>query len=263
MSAPSILAGIALVVAVGGAAMLYDRNQALEERLAQLEGLRVAGAEGGADAADGPLLAGGGVQRDVAELQGLADGLAKRMEALEQGEGPAAVTGDAVGERVAALTGSGEFSDAVRGVVLDMATNDIDFRARIGTRDRTEIPKDAPFSQVAEALKLDASQEDRMSKDLQAMQQDLFGLLAEERDDGVVPMEIIAKAEEYKEGDPRKAEAFMKLFTLKIPGEEDSYMQRAVTLQTEFRKRTLKYLRPEQNEIWDAMKVDWFSIKFN
>lgn len=263
MSVSSVLAGIALVVTVSGVAVLYERNQALEERLAMLEGPRVADGSGVAQDGDAPLLSGGGLQRDLAELQGLTEGIVRRMNALEEREAAGAVAGEPVGERVAALTEDAGFSDAVRGVVLDMATNDVDFRARIGTRDRMEIPKDAPFTRVAEALKLDASQEDRMSKDLQAMQQDLFGLLAEERDDGVVPMEIIAKAEEYKEGDPRKAEAFMKLFTLKIPGEEDTYMQRAVKLQTDFRKRTLKYLRPEQNEIWDAMKVDWFSIKFN
>jgi len=263
MSIQAVVSGLALVVAVGGATVLYERNQQLEERLALLEAPGVSAGETTETAAGGPSLSGSGVRRDLAELQGLAEGLVERMDALETREPAGPVSGQAVAERVAAMTSSAEFSDAVRDVVLDMASNDIDFRARVGTRDRAEIPKDSPFTQVAEVLKLDASQESRMSKDLQEMQQELFGLLAEERDDGVIPLEMIAKAEELKEGDPKRAEVFVKLFTLKIPGEEETYMQRAVTLQTDFRKRTLEYLRPEQNEIWDAMKVDWFSIKFN
>jgi len=102
-----------------------------------------------------------------------------------------------------------------------------------------------------------------MSKDLQEIQQELFGLLSEERDDGVVPMEMIAEAESLKEGDPKKAQVFIKLFTLKIPGEEETYMQRAVQLQTDFRKKTADYLRPAQLEVWQDLEVDLFSVKFD
>ena len=102
-----------------------------------------------------------------------------------------------------------------------------------------------------------------MGKDLQEIQQELFALLSEERDDGVEPLELIAKAEELKEGDPKRAETFMKLFTLKIPGGEDTYMQRAVKLGTSFRKRIDEYLRPAQLEILNSIDVDWFSVKFN
>ena len=77
-----------------------------------------------------------------------------------------------------------------------------------------------------------------------------------------MPIEIIAKADTLKPGDPRRTEIF-SLLALKIPGEEETYLQRLVKLQTEFSKRSRAQLRPEQNEIWDAMKVDWFSIKFN
>jgi hypothetical protein len=262
MSLPTLASLLAVLIAGGASALLYGQNQDLEARLAALEGPRAEpGAASEAAPGSGPGLSGGGLQRDVAELLGLAEGLVRRMDVLERE--PAGTSAVPVVEQVAALTQSGTFSNAVREVVLDMATNDVDFRARVGSSERAAIPKNAPFSKVADTLKLDASQEDRMSRDLQAMQQELFTLLGEERADGVRPLEIIAKAEELKEGDPKKAEHFIKLFTLKIPGGEETYMQRAVALQTAFRKQTLKYLRPEQNEIWDAMQVDWYSIKFN
>ena len=262
MSLSSGLAVAALVLSLGVGVTLYQRNQELEQRLAAVEGLRVSlGEDARAASETAPGLSGGGLARDVAELQALSDGLARRLETVERA--PPSKAAVPVGEQAAALAASATFTDAVRDVVLEMATNDVDFRARIGTRDRTEIPKNAPFSRVADALQLDASQEDRLGKDLQAMQQELFTLLQEERDDGVNPLEVIAKAESLKEGDPKKGELFIQLFTMKIPGAEETYMQRAVKLQTEFRKKTLTYLRPEQNELWDAMKVDWFSIKFN
>jgi hypothetical protein len=262
MPIPTTLATLALLVAVGGAGgvgLLYVHNQRLEERLAALESSQPATEAEGRNGGAAPGLGGTGMRRDVAELQGLSEGLVQRMHALERREPEAAVP---VGEQVAALTGSASFNNAVRDVLLDMATNDVDFRARIGTGQQTEIPKNAPFSRVADVLKLDASQEDRLRKDLQSIQEELIALLSEERDDGVVPLELIAKADELKPGDPRRAEIF-SLLALKIPGGEETYLKRLVKLQTEFSQRSRKYLRPEQNEIWDSIKVDWFSIKFN
>ena len=50
---------------------------------------------------------------------------------------------------------------------------------------------------------------------------------------------------------------------MKIPGGEETYMQRAVKLTTSFRSKADKYLRTEQKEILNSVEVDWFSIKFD
>jgi len=261
-----LLSMLSLGVAIGAGAWLHAENNALKERLAALEGPLVGGGDpASGEATPGAGLHGSGAAREVADLRHLANALAERITSMERAAAaaPAAVSG--AGPDLAQLVQKPAFAEAVRGVVLDMAGNDVDFRARVGgSQDRTKLPKDSPFAHVAQTLKLDASQEAQMSKDLQEIQQELFAVLSEERDDGVVPMELIAKAEEFKQGDPRRAETFMKLFTLKVPGGgEETYMQRAVKLAMSFRKKIDSYLRPAQQEILDAIEVDWFSVKFN
>ncbi|MDA1196109.1 MAG: hypothetical protein O2894_13140 [Planctomycetota bacterium] len=262
MNGSTLLAVLALATAVGAGGMLYSENAALKKRLDAIEtdsGL-VAGPAIDGEAPAGPGLQGASVRRDVAELQGVADALMRRMEAIE--ERPVAATSAGSGDAPALADGPA-FGEAVRAVVLDMATNDIDFRARVGAQGRNKIAKNSPFAKVASVLELDASQESQMSKDLQGMQGELFQLLGEPRDDGVVPYELIAEAEGLKEGDPRRAEVFIKLFTMKIPGKEETYMQRAVSLTQTFRKRVDTYLRPQQLELLNGVEIDWFSIKFD
>jgi len=259
-----LLSLLSFGVATGAGIWLHSENAALQERLAALEALPA----GGPDAVEGTKgapsagLRGAAVRRDVAELRRLTSALTDRMGTLERSAAEAPGASSASGD-VAAWAGKPAFTEAVRDVVLDMASNDVDFRARVGVADRTKIPKNAPFATVAETLKLDATQEAQMSKDLQEMQGELFALLSEERTDGIVPLELIAKSEELKQGDPKRAETFMKLFTLKVPGGEETYMQRAVKLGGAFRKRIEKFLRAEQVEILNAVEIDWFSIKFD
>lgn len=263
MKLPTILAVLAFGTAVGASIWLAGENADLRTRLASLEtATGTADASGTDDADGGPGLRGATVRRDVAELKGTADALMVRMERLESEAKTRATSPSAVATDSQPLASRTDFGDAVREVVLDMASNDVDFRARVGTRDRSKL-KDEPFARVAETLKLDASQEAAMAKDLQEIQQELFSLLAEERADGVVPMEMIAKAEELKDGDPRKQEVFIKLFTMKIPGGEETYMQRAIKLTSGFRSKADKYLRTEQKELMNAVEIDWFSIKFD
>jgi len=259
-----LLSLLSFGVATGAGFWLHGENAALQKRLAALEELPT----GGPDAADGTSgaptagLRGAAVQRDVAELRRLTSALTDRMGTLERSvaETP---SGGGASVDATALAGKPAFTDAVRDVVLDMASNDVEFRSRVGVADRKKIPKNAPFAQVAETLKLDASQEAQMSKDLQEMQSELFALLSEERTDGIVPLELIAKSEELKQGDPKRAETFMKLFTLKVPGGDETYMQRAVKLGGAFRKQIETFLRTEQVEILNAVEIDWFSIKFD
>jgi hypothetical protein len=266
MSLPTLLSGFALTVAVGAGALLYGQNQDLKERLAAVETMAAAETDAADPAAPGsPMLRGGRTAREVAEVRRLTNALVQRVDEQETRlEAIAEAGGDGSAAPVAAASlRTAAFTDAVREVVLEMAGNDAAFRSKVGSQDRTKLPKNSSFAKLATVLELDAAQESQMSKDLQGMQQELFGILSEERDDGVVPMEMIAKAEGLKEGDPKRAELFIQLFTLKIPGREETYMQRAVKLQGDFRKRTTDYLRPAQLEIWQNLEVDLFSVKFD
>ncbi|MDF1700379.1 MAG: hypothetical protein P1V36_04400 [Planctomycetota bacterium] len=265
MKLTTLVSLLALGTAVGAGAFLYQQNTDLKDRLAALETVAgTADPAGGDPAAPGPGLQGASARREMAELKGTTNALMARMETVEaNAKAAAASRADGPALDAGALASKPGFGEAVRDVVLDMAKNDVDFRSRLGNTDRTKIPKNAPFTRVAETLQLDASQEAAMGKDLQEIQGELFALLAEERDDGVVPMELIAKAEEMKEGDPRRGELFIKLFTLKIPGGDETYMQRAIGLTQTFRKKADKYLRTQQKEILNSVEIDWFSIKFD
>ncbi len=253
---------LSLGVAAGAGFYLHGENADLKDRLAALEGPFDDEGEAAASGAPGATLRGASTRRELAQLRRLTNTLTDRMGAMEKAAADVPA-GAAAALSAGALAEKPEFTDAVREVVLDMATNDVDFRARVGGDQRTKLAKNSPFTKVAETLKLDASQEAQMSKDLQEMQGELFAVLSEERDDGVVPMEMIAKAEELKQGDPKRGEYFMKLFTLKIPGSEETYMQRAMKMGGAYRKKIETFLRPQQIEILNAVEIDWFSIKFN
>jgi hypothetical protein len=267
MPIQTILSVLALLAAGAVGITLHGQNQDLEERVARLE-IETGSAEApdpgaGEGGAAATTLRGSRTAREVAELRRMTNALVQRVDENET-RFKSILEGDAAAGKEGALAlRTPAFGEAVREVVLDMAGNDVAFRSKVGTADRTKIAKNSPFAKLAEVLELDASQESQMSKDLQGIQTELFGILSEERDDGVVPMELIAKAESLPQNDPGRAEMFVKLFTLKIPGEEETYMQRAVKLQADFRTKTKTYLRPAQLEIWNGLDVDLFSIKFD
>ena len=264
MKAALLVSLLALAVAAAAAVWLVGENAELRDRMAALE-VSVGAAPQDGDGHSGgaaPGLHGAAARREVAELRGTADALMTRMDALEARAKDGAARPAAGAVDVGTLTGSADFAEAVRELVLAMAKDDVDFRARIGTADRTKL-KDVPFRKVAETLKLDGSQESAMRKDLQGIQQELFTLLQQEREDGVVPLELIGQAEGLGPGDPRRGALLMKALTLKIPGKDETYLQRAITLAQGFRTKADAYLRAEQKEILDGVEIDWFSIKFD
>ena len=253
MSTRSIVSVVCILALGGVAAALHQQSQALSERLDALEAqAEVPGRADPSPAAPG--LDGVSVSEvDFRLLSRSVDVLAERVGAGER-ETEASESGrDAL---------SPKLDEALRELVLDMA-GDVRFRTKLGLSGSPNLPKKPSLGRLADVLKLDASQEGEFRKDLGELQQDVFALLAEERDDGVMPLEQIALAEELEEGDPRRAEIFITLFTLKIPGGEDTYMQRVVEWTVEMRKRTQKYLRPEQTEIFNAIDVDLLGVQMD
>ena len=263
MKSALLVSLLALATAAGSAFWLAGENAELRDRLAALEVATGTAEPAGSDPDErAPGLQGASARRELAELRGTSDALMTRMEALEARAKDASARPAAGTPDVESLTASARFADAVRELVLDMAKDDVDFRALVRGGAVSQL-KDVKFAKVAETLKLDGSQEQAMRKDLQSIQQELFTLLQEKRPDGVVPLELIGQAEGLGPGDPRRGALLMKALTLKVPGKETTYLDRAIELAQGFRTKTDAYLRAEQKEILDGVEIDWFSIKFD
>ncbi len=256
---------VAGVLALGGGAfVLQAQNSDLTERLESLEARLI---EGGGAVAPGSE---GAAQLDARRERSKAN--AGRIEALELEVARATQLLEKFDpEQIAqAAAGSGDGAAApmdmklldqkIREGVLDMA-GDVHFRTKLGLRGSPNLPKKPAFGQLAEALELDANQEDRLRKDLMAFKEDFLAIISEERNDGVVPLEEMQKAEALGPNDPGRAQIFIKLFTLKIPGSDETYMHRLGDMTTEFREGVKDYLRDDQTELFDAIEVDYLGVQ--
>jgi hypothetical protein len=152
------------------------------------------------------------------------------------------------------------FEDAVRAVV-DRYALEAKFRETMKKATGPLVPKKPKFEQLAKALSLSDPQSVRFGDDIRAIQQELFNLLQVPRPDGVVPFDEIAMAEQYPEGSPKKAEAFLKLFKLKIPDTEETYFEHAITLVQRVKEATKSYLDDSQRGVLDGIDLDWFGIE--
>ena len=236
------------------------RHHALQDRLTALEtNLEDRGAVPSPPTERTPELASGALPRRIDGLQSQVAELRKEMGRVAK-----AATKQLASVPVdpkADLTVQPQFRDAVRNVVLDL-TDDIVFRQKLGGQvGRLDLGKNASFATLADTLKLNADQEEKVRADLMVMKEDVMMMLTQERDDGVDVMAKIREAEQLGEGDPKKAKLFMSLFTLKVPGSEHTYWDQVVKMQTAFRKRTDQYLSNEQVEIFNAIKVDLLSVE--
>ncbi len=152
------------------------------------------------------------------------------------------------------------FEDAVRSVV-DRYAQEMKFREAIKKATGPIVPKKPQYAELAKALKLTPNQSSRFEQDIRGIQQELLEILQVPRDDGVVPIEEIQQAEQYPEGNPKRAEAFMKLIRLTIPGTQETYFERAVELTKRVKKSTEAYLDDSQRSLLDTIDLDWFGIK--
>ena len=119
----------------------------------------------------------------------------------------------------------------------------------------------AELVRAERALKLSSAQSARFEEDIRGIQQELFTILQVPRDDGVAPLEEITQAEQYPDGNPKKAEVFLKLFKLTIPGTQETYVERALALVGRVKKSTEAYLDDGQRELLNTIDLDWFGIK--
>lgn len=263
----STLLYLALVLGVGfvayGQHKLGERLDALEEdrSLAAVDALPEGVSNGGPTTQGAPALQ-GNLGHQVHRIETLVEGLTSRVAEAERAlaEAPKAASGEGASQPIAAVVEDPLFERAVEDVALALA-DDVRFRAKLGLRGSPSLPKKPAFHQLAGALDLDADQEEKLRGDLMGMKEEAFALLSEERDDGIVPMEEIQKAEALPEHDPERAQIFMSLFTKKIPGSDETYMQRLVTLTGELRKRVGGYLSNQQRDVWNALDVDLLGVE--
>lgn len=263
MSGSTWMAAAAILALGGTSVWLADQNQQLADRIETLETQRHLVHTDG-DAAEGtrPSLDGGAAptaEQLEERITGLTLRLAKTERALQAAK-PEAGNGSAAAPDLAGLAESPDFQRAVRDVAMELA-DDVRFRSRLGLTGSPNVPKKPAFHQLAAALELDAVQEEKMRGDLTEMQQTFFAIVSEERDDGVVPLERFAEADQLPDGDPKKARIFIEVLQLKIPGTEETYLKRLIDLQGAMRKKATDYLRPQQREIWANLDVDWMSVK--
>ena len=123
------------------------------------------------------------------------------------------------------------------------------------------VPKKPKFEQLSKALNLTDAQGVRFGDDIRAVQQELYNILQVPRSDGTVPFDEIAMADQYPEGSPKKAEVFLKLFKLKIPDSEETYLEHAMTLVQRVREATKNYLDEGHRSTLDGIDLDWFGIQ--
>ncbi|MEK7466379.1 MAG: hypothetical protein AAB074_03100 [Planctomycetota bacterium] len=101
--------------------------------------------------------------------------------------------------------------------------------------------KKVPLAEISKDLELNELQEDQMAEAINASQKVCFAIVTTPRNDGTNILDDIVLAMQDPEHAQEKATAaFMKLFTDKIPGTEETYLARLMaekaTLNGEFKK---------------------------
>lgn len=261
MTTSSVLAVAAILGLAGGGVALYVQHRELGRRLDELklEVARVperpAAAQPGERAdAGGPVLEGATASRaEVADLRQALAAVAERVTAAEKRSGaPPGAAG---------LTGGEAFEQGVR-EVLSRVQDEPTFKAKVAeAAGKPALDKKPTFNALSQYLALDESQQTSLRSDLQDIQGELMALLADRRPDGRVLLEEIGAAESLPPNDPKKTAVFLDLFKLKIPGTEQTYVEKAVALSLAFRTKAAGYLKPEQQARFAAVEVDLFGVQ--
>jgi hypothetical protein len=260
MGLPVVVNVAAWAAVAAGVGFVAVRNADLSQRLEQAEAAVAASAARAEEAArerheSGAALAAAKAREAVAleEVRKDVKSLWAEVMRAPEAAGP---------EGKDAVAASAGFEAAVRDV-LDRYVLERKFRDAVGKAAAPSIPKKPKFAQLAKALDLKPDQADRLEEDIRGIQTELYQVLQIPRADGVVPLEEIATAEQYPEGSPERTAPFLKLFKLKIPETEETYVERAITLVQGLKSRAPEYLAVEQMETLNSIDLDWFGIKFN
>lgn len=259
-AAAHVVAWVALGTGVG--AVLVGQHD-VSKRLAALEETRASAPAGSAAAGmDGDK------DREIATLQARLEAsesrqtdqltavrkeTAKLWEELLKSPDATAPAAGAPGKQAG-------FEEAVRGVI-DRYAMEHKFREAVQKATAPLVPKKPSFVQLATALKLRPEQAERFGNEIRAIQTELFEILSLPRADGVALLEEIQQADQFPEGNPKRAEIFLKLFKLTIPDTQETYIERAVALATKVKTGTKDYFDVDQSTSLDGLDLDWFGIR--
>jgi len=264
MPLPTAAHAVAWVLIGSGVAYSISVQAKTNERLAALETSRAttaASAPGSAEGGGAPASA--APSQEVALLRSRLDAQdTKQLEIADVKKDLAKVWEQLLrsSPEGGAAPKSPEFESAVRDVI-DRYAMEHKFREAVQKAAAPLVPKKPSFVQLATALKLRPEQAERFGNEIRAIQTELFEILQIPRADGVVPLEEIQMAEQYPEGNPKRAEAFIKLFKLTIPDTQETYVERAVALASKVKTGTRDYFDKDQSALLDTLDLDWFGIK--
>lgn len=262
MTTSSVVAAVAFLGLGGATIGLYVQNRDLAKRVDELALQTSAVPEhAAAPSAGGPVLEGAAgspaTQGELASLRQTVDALAARFQSQEA-RAAKSTPGSGAG-----AVGSEAFEKGVR-EVLDRVQEEPTFKEKVAqAAGKPAIEEKPTFAALSTYLALDGTQESAFRDGLTDIQGELFALLAERRPDGRVLLDEIMASEALPPNDPKRTEVFLDLFKLKIPGVEQTYVERVVALSASFRKKTDGLLRQDQRDRFGAVKVDLFGVKMN
>jgi hypothetical protein len=272
MSIPAAAHVVAWLALGTGVGVVLVRQHDLGDRLERAEADRAdAPAASSATSPSGPAALASGkatieARARVEELQHKYEATVSELSKLRADHDRLVATVMATPEGQAAAETSSKFvekpgfSEAVR-AEFERYAMEQKFRDTLKKATGPIVPKKPLYAELAKALKLTGNQSTRFEEDIRGIQTELFQILQVPREDGVVPLEEIQQAEQYPEGSPKKTEIFLKLFKDKIPGTEETYIERAMVLVKQVKKSTESYLDDSQRNLLDTIDLDWFGIK--
>ena len=122
--------------------------------------------------------------------------------------------------------------------------------------------KKRPIADISKELGLTELQEDQMVQAIDTSQRGMFGVITTPRNDGTNLVDDIVKALQDPEDPQGKAQAvFMKLFTDKIPGTEETYLARIMTEKKTLSEEFRKILTPDQMKKYERLGQDPHEIQ--
>lgn len=122
--------------------------------------------------------------------------------------------------------------------------------------------KKRPLADISKDLGLNELQEDQMAEAINASQKTCFGVVTTPRNDGTNVLDDIVVAMQDPEHAQEKATAaFMKIFTDKIPGTDETYLARIMTEKAALNGEIKKILTDEQMKKYTRLAQDPHDIQ--
>jgi hypothetical protein len=119
-----------------------------------------------------------------------------------------------------------------------------------------------PLTEISKELGLTEQQEDMMATAIDASQREMFALITTPRTDGTNILDEVVEAFKDPENAQQKAQAaFLKLFTDRIPGSDETYLSRIMKEKEALNGEFGKFLTEEQMKKYTRLGQDPHEIQ--